>query len=318
MKMSKAEIHADQIPSIGLGTWKVHPESAGAAVVEAVRMGYRHIDCASTYGNEKQIGKALGHLIRQGVARRDELWITSKLPNTAHAAEAVLPAVEKSLGDLGLDYLDAYLVHWPIALREGVWIPRKAEHLVSLDEQPLDETWSAMEQLVDRGLVRQIGVSNFSILKLEQISSSCRIHPAINQVELHPYLQQREMLHYCKKKGIQLVAYSPLGSGDRPKPLKRRDEPVLLNDPLIGEIAAAHGVAASQVLLGWALQRGTIAIAKSVNPERLKSNLNADQLILSDEEMIQMETLDRHYRYVDGSFWVLPNGPYTLSNLWDE
>ena len=316
--MNKPNNQFPGLPSIGLGTWKMRPEEARAVIPLAIRMGYRHLDCASTYGNEKAIGEALQELIEEGVVGRNELWITSKLPNTAHAPKDVQPALEKSLQDLGIEYLDAYLMHWPVALRRGVWIPRKAGHLVSLDEQPLEETWAAMEKLPDNGSVRHLGVCNFSMRKLDQLLSACRVRPVINQVESHPYLQQEELLRFCRDRHIQLVAYSPLGSGDRPKPLRKKNEPVLLEDPVIERIATEHGIPSSQVLLAWALKRETSTIPKSVDPNRLQSNLDAQSVELTDNEMAQIGALERHYRYVDGSFWVLPNGPYTLSDLWDE
>ena len=306
------------LPKIGLGTWKTRPGETCRAVMDAVRMGYRQIDCASSYGNEKEIGEALSSLFSEGVVTRDEMWITSKLPNTAHAPMDVEPALEKSLNDLKMDYLDAFLMHWPVALQKGVWIPRKAEHLVSLEEQPIKDTWSAMEKLMDDGTVKHLGVCNFSIKKLAELCEVSRIHPAINQVELHPYLQQVELVEFCKENNIQLIAFSPLGSGDRPKPLRKKEEPVLLEDLVILDIAKTLGVAASQIVLAWAMNRGIAVIPKSVNSERLKSNLDARNLKLETTVMEKISALDQHYRYVDGSFWVLPNGPYTLSNLWDE
>jgi alcohol dehydrogenase (NADP+) len=159
-------------PAIGLGTWKTRPEEAHETVLNAVRMGYRHLDCASTYGNEKEIGEALRVLMGEGIVRREDLWVTSKLPNTAHRMEDVRPALEKSLHDLGLEFLDLYLVHWPVALQKGVWIPRKPEHFIFPEELTMDETWQAMESLVDAGLVRRIGVSNFSVRKLKNLAAN--------------------------------------------------------------------------------------------------------------------------------------------------
>lgn len=305
------------LPPIGLGTWKIRPEEAYATVLAAGRMGYRHFDCASTYGNEKEIGEAVRVLIGEGVVRREDLWMTSKLPNTAHRPDDVLPALEKSLHDLGLAYLDLYLVHWPIALQKGVWIPRKPEHFIPPEALSLEETWQAMESLVDSGLVRHIGVSNFSLPKLQKLGEY-RIPPQVNQIELHPYLQQKPMLEYCRQAGIHLTAYAPLGSGDRPKPLKKKNEPVLLTDPVIRQIAANHQATPAQILLGWGIQRGTAVLAKSVNPARLKENLEAIDIRLSSAEMERIGELDCHHRYVDGSFWAVPGGPHSMESLWDE
>lgn len=305
------------MPAIGLGTWKIRPEETFETVLNAIRMGYRHIDCASTYGNEKEIGQALRELMEEGTVRREDLWMTSKLPNTAHRPDDVRPALVKSLHDLGLSYLDMYLVHWPIALQKGVWIPRKPEHFISPGELSLEETWRAMESLLDAGLVRRIGVSNFSIEKLKNLENA-RIPPAVNQIELHPYLQQKPMLEYCRMNKIHLTAYAPLGSGDRPKPLKKKDEPVLLADPVIHQIAETHQATPAQVLLGWGIQRGTAVLAKSVHPVRLKENLEAMSIRLSSDEMHQIGELDCHHRYVDGSFWAVPGGPHSMESLWDE
>ncbi len=314
--LSFANDHA--MPALGLGTWKSAPGEVAAAVEEALRIGYRHIDCAAIYGNEAEIGQAITKSIADGVVTRDELWITSKLWNNAHAPGDVGPALDATLTALGLDHLDLYLIHWPIALRSGVLFPEKPADMLSLEELPIETTWTALEAAVDAGKCRHLGVSNFSAKKLGALLDTARIKPACNQIELHPYLQQPELVSSCKERGVVVTAYSPLGSGDRPAGLKKADEPRILEDATLGEIAGRHGVTIAQVALAWAVQRGTAVIPKSVNPGRLAQNLAAADVTLTDEDMRQIAGLDRRRRYIAGDFWALEGGPYTVANLWDE
>ncbi|MBB4285968.1 aldo/keto reductase [Roseospira goensis] len=307
--------NGDAMPQFGLGTWKAEPGAVGAAVTEALRLGYRHIDCARIYGNEAEVGQALAEAFKGGL-RREDVWITSKLWNDAHRPEDVRPALEQTLADLGLSYLDLYLMHWPIAHKPGVTLPQTTDEMFMPDELPPSETWAAMEALVDAGLTRHIGVSNFNVPRLKALMESARITPEMNQIELHPYLQQPEMLAFCREAGVHLTAYSPLGSRDRPAVLRQENEPTLLDDPTVAEIAARHGATPAQVLIAWALHRGTAVIPKSVTPERLAQNLAATEVRLSDDDMAALGTLDRDARYVSGNFWFLPGSPYTMETLW--
>ncbi len=300
------------MPGFGLGTWKSDPGVVGSSVTSAIEMGYRHIDCAAIYGNEAEIGQALKAIFSADAVTRDDIFLTSKLWNSNHAPADVEPALRKTLSDLQVDHLDLYLMHWPVALSSN-------GDKISLEELPLIDTWRAMEACVDKGLVKDIGVSNFSCKKLKELCAQARIRPAVNQVEMHPYLQMVDMLDYASKEGIHLTAYSPLGSRDRPSWLKNAKEVPILEDENIAKIASKHNATPAQVLIAWALERGTSVIPKSVSSERQKENLDATTAVqLDQDDMKTIAGMDRHTRYVDGSFWCNEGSPYTMENLWDE
>ena len=266
--------NGDKIDAIGLGTWKSAPGKVGDAVKTALKVGYRHIDCAAVYGNEKEVSEALQQSFSEYDIKRKDVWITSKLWNTAHKPDDVIPALKQTLSDLQLEYLDLYLIHWPIAFKPGLeGFPQSDDDYLSLDEVPIVETWKAMLEAKEQGLIKHAGVSNFSIKKLKNLSAKTDDAPEMNQIELHPYLQQDNMLDYCKDNGIHVTAYSPLGSSDRPDSMKADDEPSLLENEVIHDIANKHDATPAQVLIKWAVERDTIVIPKSTNAGRIEENL---------------------------------------------
>ena len=305
------------MPILGLGTWKSKPGEIYNAVREAIKIGYRHIDCAAIYGNEKEIGQALTDIIKDGEINRKDLWITSKLWNNAHQKDRVPEALQKTLKDLCLDYLDLYLIHWPVPLKPQVTYPRQGSDFFSPDELPLSETWAAMESCVSNGTVKHIGTSNFNMKKLGGLLETAAIRPELNQIELHPFLQQNDMRTYCKKSDILLTAYAPLGSGDRPATMKGKNEQSLLANPVILKIAEKNNYSPAQVLITWAMKRGTAVIPKSVNPDRLSENFKSITMELSNADMEALSQLDTGARYVRGDFWTMAGSPHTLENLWD-
>jgi len=308
----------DKMPGLGLGTWKSKPGEVKRAIKQAIELGYRHIDCAAIYKNEAEIGEALSECLAEGLVKREELWITSKLWNDGHRKEDVQPALEKTLSDLRLEYLDLYLMHWPVAFKNGLDFPEDLDGYVPLTEVPLEETWEAMQELQSNGLVRHIGTSNFSAKKLQRLIDVGGQQPEMNQVELHPYLQQQELIDFCHAHGIHVTAYSPLGSMDRHESMKKEGEPVPLKSDIIMAIAQKNGMSPARVLIRWQLQRNIAVIPKSTNPVRLKENLDSLNCELSETDMAEIKSMDQHKRIVDGAFFTVPEKGYTTESLWDE
>ena len=309
--------NGSEMPALGLGTWKSEPEEVYRAVRSAIEVGYRHVDCAAIYQNEEEVGRALADAFEAGDVHRKDMWITSKLWNDSHAPKHVRPALEISLRKLQLDYLDLYLIHWPVALKYGTELPLGPQDFIPLSEIPLESTWAAMLKVSEEGLARTVGVSNFSRTKIEQVRDATGETPSVNQIELHPYLQQNELLAACNELGVAVTAYSPLGSPDSAQMLGRDDDVLLLEHPTIVDIADAQGATPGQVLIAWALARGTSVIPKSVHPTRIAENWAAREVRLSEEDMAAIAALDTHQRKVDGRFWFVGE-TYSPQTLWDE
>jgi alcohol dehydrogenase (NADP+) len=303
--------NGDKMPVLGLGTWLSKRNEVFNAVLEAIKAGYRHFDCAYVYANENEIGEAFQEAISLGWVKREELFVTSKLWNNFHAPEHVEQAIAKSLKDLRLDYLDLYLIHWPIAFKYGFDDVTDASQLVSLADCPLSETWDAMIALKRKGLAKHVGVSNFSISKIEDLKRKSKMIPEVNQIEIHPYMQQDELIDYCHRNAIIPTAYSPLGSSRVFK-----NQVGVMNEKIVLEIAGKHACTPSQVLLAWGMERDTVVIPKSVNPGRIKENFDAINVRLDAEDMETMKLLNKNVRHATGDFSVFSGGYYTLENIW--
>jgi D-xylose reductase len=303
----------DKLPAVGLGFWKVPRVGAAELVVEAIRAGYRHLDCACDYGNEAEVGAGIAAALGQGLCRREELWITSKLWNTYHSKLHVRQALEHTLRDLGVEYLDLYLIHFPIALRfvpfhmryppEWVFDPAAEHPRMESVHVPIAETWGAMEELVAAGLVRNIGVCNFGCSLLRDLRSYCSIRPAVLQVELHPYLAQEKLLRFCQESHIVVTAFSPLAAQSYHSLGMAREDESVLTEPIVLEIAAHHQKTPAQIVLRWGVQRETAIVPKTIQPDRLRENLAIFDFELTPDEMRGITALDRNRRFNDpGAF----------------
>jgi len=310
------------MPAIGLGTFgsdHVSGAEVAAAVKDAAAVGYRHFDCAAVYGNEYLIGAALTEIMAGGI-RREELWITSKLWNDKHAKEDVIPAFLKSLGDLRLDYLDLYLIHWPFPNHHapGVDVSSRDHKAQPYLHDNYMNTWRQLEKLVDMGLVRHIGTSNMTIPKLKLLLRDARIKPAVNEMELHPHFQQPELFDFVRAHGIEPIGYSPIGSPARPERDRTPEDSVDIEDPVIVEIAQKHGVHPAVVCVKWAVQRGQTPIPFSTKRRNYLANLEAvvsDPL--SDEEMQAIAAIDKGCRLIKGQVFLWKENQ-DWRDLWDE
>lgn len=307
-----------KIPVIGLGTFgsdSVEPETVAATIRKAILAGYRHIDCASVYGNEANIGPTLNEIFKSGIINREDLWITSKLWNDKH--DDVEASCRKSLADLQLDYLDLYLIHWPVP---NYHPPKCDVNMRNPNAKPYIHdnymnTWQQMESLVEKGLVKRIGTSNMTIPKLKLLLRDAKIRPAFNEMELHPHFQQPELFEFCQYNNIQPIAYCPLGSPGRPERDRTPEDTVDLEDQVITEIAERHHVTPAQVAIKWAIQRGQIPIPFSVN--HFNENIEAAvKVVLTDKDMEDIAKIDKNCRLIKGQVFLWKDNQ-SWEDLWD-
>jgi len=293
------------MPLHGLGTWKM--SQAREPVKAAIEQGYRLIDCAAVYKNEIEVGKGLADAFGSGLCKREDLFIVSKLWNTCHAPEHVAPALDSTLKNLGVEYLDLYLIHWPVSfeftgsvdLAVAPFANRDENGLIKFGKAPLYQTWKAMEDLLATGKVRAIGISNYNMQTLLDLLTYANVIPHVLQLECHPYNTRHELIAYAKSKGMHIMSYSTLGSG--------KEGP--LQDAKVLEIATKHKKSSAQVLLRWATQMGYTVMPKSSHAERVKENGPAElfSFTLDKDEVSAISALDRKHMVCDmREYWKFP------------
>jgi alcohol dehydrogenase (NADP+) len=312
----------EMVPCIGMGTFgsdMFTAEQVSSAVEGAIKCGYRMFDCASVYGNENLIGQVFHKAFEEGIVQRQELFIASKVWNDQHGKGDVLLSCAKTLKDLQLEYLDVYYVHWPFP---NYHAPHCDGDSRNPDSKPFTaeefmNTWRQMERLVDMGLVRNLGMSNMTIPKLEAVLDKCRIKPALIEMELHPALQQKELFNWCTAHSIQPVGFCPVGSPNRPERDKTPEDVDDMKMPEVVQIAKAHGVHPAIICLKWAVQRGQIPIPFSVHEKNYVSNLRCTtEDPLTKEEMDTLEKVDKNCRLIKGQVFLWP-GAHSWKDLWD-
>jgi len=306
---SSFAIGGDNLPAVGFGLWKIDKPDTAGLVHAAIEAGYRHLDSAADYGNEKEAGEGIKSALAAGLCQREELWVTSKLWNTYHRPEHVRAACEKTLSDLGLDYLDLYLIHFPIALKfvdfdvrypsEWFFDPDAEAPCMEIDPVPLHQTWAAMEDLKESGLVKHIGVCNYNSALLHDLMAYAKQKPEVLQVEAHPYLTQERLIKLAQDYGMTVTAFSPLGALSYVSLDMATENESVLETDAVKTAAARLGKTPAQVVLRWGVQRGTAIIPKTARKERLKENLALFDFELSAEEMQAISALNSNRRFND-------------------
>ncbi|KAI9318034.1 xylose reductase [Dichotomocladium elegans] len=293
------------MPLVGLGTWKIADDHSEEIIYQAIKAGYRLIDTASVYKNEGGVGRGIRKAISEGIVTRKDIFLVTKLWNTFHAKQHVRAACERQLKDLGVDYIDLYHVHWPLPQKyvdpshhyPTAWMHPESNEF-EMERAPLHELWPEMEKLVEAGLVRNLGVSNFNVMLMVDLLTYAKIPPSVLQIELHPYLQQTRLIQWMQKKGIQVTAYSSFGPAafDTIVP-EAKDLVPLLEHDTITRIARKHDKTTAQVALRWSIERNVAVIPKSANLDRMKSNLELYSWSLDEQDREDIAALDRNVRY---------------------
>ncbi|KAJ8752840.1 hypothetical protein K2173_008575 [Erythroxylum novogranatense] len=300
------------MPVIGLGTYSFEndTEITKQAVHAALKMGYRHFDTAKIYGSEPAVGSALTEAIHNQVVDRDDVFLTSKLWSSDHSDPVA--ALKRTLRNLGMEYLDMYLVHWPVKFKPWVCYPVPNEE--DFEELDLESTWAGMEKCLELGLCRCIGVSNFSSKKIQWLSEIASVIPAVNQVEMHPMWRQSKLRDVCAEYRIHVSAYSPLGG-----PGNSWGSTAVVDNPIIQSIAYKHSATPAQVALKWGLSKGSSAIVKSFNQTRMKENIGAFDVMVDDQDILEIDNLEE-MKIMRGEFLCNDTtSPYrTLEDLWDD
>lgn len=297
------------IPKVGFGLWKISPDICADAVYNAIKAGYRHLDSACDYGNEIQVGEGIKRAIADGICTREDLWITSKLWNSFHAKQHVEIGLQKTLDDLQLDYLDLYLIHFPIAQEfvpietryppEWIFDPNASKPAMKLAPIPLNETWSAMEKQVESGKAKYIGVCNYNTGLLHDLMSYAKIKPAVLQIESHPYLTQERLVKLCQNYDIQVTAFSPLGALSYLELDMAGAAESVLEQTAVKQAAKRLNKTPAQIVLRWGIQRGNSIIPKTSKPERLIENLALFDFSLNEAEMAAISALNSNRRFND-------------------
>lgn len=292
------------MPVIGIGTWQLKDGEGKAAVKAAVGCGYRLLDCAYIYGNEALVGEALSEVFKEGSARREDLFIISKLWNTRHHPDEVKSSLQESLDRLQVKYIDLYLIHWPMAFkRGGELFPRGEDGELIYDDIHYFEAWKMLEQCVDEGLIRSIGLSNFNSQQIQYVIDHARIKPAALEIEIYPYFNQHQLVDFCRERDIAVIAHSSFGSPNRPWAASEKS---VLEDECIVSIASRLGKTPAQIVLRWLYQRRIASIPKSVTPARIQQNMQIFDFELSSADFEAVNKLNKDLRI--GAPTIVRNG----------
>ncbi|OLN83347.1 NAD(P)H-dependent D-xylose reductase xyl1 [Colletotrichum chlorophyti] len=303
-----------QIPQVGFGLWKVAPEQAADLVYEAIKSGYRLFDGAYDYGNEKEAGQGIRRAIDEGLITRQEIFVTTKLWNTCHQKDRAIKVATEQNEEWGLGYIDLFLIHFPVALEYNPRCPRgwyyDGESQVRLEAVPIRETWEALEELHARGIVRNIGVSNFNSQAILDIMTYAKVKPSMLQIEHHPYLVQQNLLDFCKDEGILVTGYSSFGPQsflELPPsfPTKAANTPSLFKALLVLELASKYRKTPGQILLRWATQRGLCVIPKSNRTERMAENLDTTGFNMERADLAKIAELDMGLHFNDPGVYLV-------------